>query len=115
MSKTFTQAPKPRSLSDEAIVAFERGGAGQDTRSHKHTLPQSPISVIAQTEIPAPAPIASQPETEEGRVPMRRLSVDLPESLHRRFKTACSRTDRKMLVEVTEFVRRRVEELEGVQ
>jgi hypothetical protein len=44
--------------------------------------------------------------------PTRRLSIDLPESLHRRFKTACSRTDKKMLAEVTDFIKRRTAELE---
>jgi hypothetical protein len=44
--------------------------------------------------------------------PTRRLSIDLPESLHRRFKTACSRTDKKMLAEVTNFIKRRTAELE---
>jgi hypothetical protein len=42
----------------------------------------------------------------------RRLSIDLPESWHRRFKTACSRTDKKMLAEVTDFIKRRTLELE---
>ena len=31
MSKNFTQAPKPKPLTPEAIAAFERGGVGQDT------------------------------------------------------------------------------------
>jgi len=44
--------------------------------------------------------------------PTRRLSIDLPESLHRRFKTACSKTDKKMLAEVTHFIKRRTAELE---
>ena len=42
----------------------------------------------------------------------RRLSIDLPESWHRRFKTACSKTDKRMLAEVTEFIKRRTVELE---
>jgi hypothetical protein len=44
--------------------------------------------------------------------PTRRLSIDLAESLHRRFKTACSKTDKKMIVEVTNFIKRRTAELE---
>ena len=111
MSKNFTQAPKARSPSDEAIVAFERGGAGQDTRSNKPTfqgnMEPAAASVAASTDNGATK------SSETIKEPLRRLSVDLPESLHRRFKTACSRTDRVMLVEVTEMIRRRVEELEG--
>jgi len=95
MSKTFAQAPKPKPLSAEVISAFERGGAGQDTQTH--------ISPKVEKREPAKA---------ENAEPTRRLSIDLPESLHRRFKTVCSRTDKKMLAEVTNFIRRRTAELE---
>jgi len=44
--------------------------------------------------------------------PTQRLSIDLPKSLHRRFKTACARTDKKMLAEVADFIVRRTAELE---
>ena len=44
--------------------------------------------------------------------PTRRLSIDLPKSLHRRFKTACTKADKKMIVEVTKFIERRTAELE---
>lgn len=44
--------------------------------------------------------------------PTRRLSVNLPESLHTRFKTACSATSRKMVGEIQDFVARRTGELE---
>src|SRR5437879_1501379 len=95
MSKTFAQAPKPKPLSADVIAAFERRGAGQDTQTHI-----SPKVEKQQT--------AKVDEAE----PTRRLSIDLPESLHRRFKTACTRTDKKMIVEVTNFVKRRTMELE---
>lgn len=42
----------------------------------------------------------------------KRLSLNLPASLHTRFKTACSATSRKMMSELQEFVVRRTEELE---
>jgi hypothetical protein len=95
MSKTFTQAPKPRSLAPELISAFERGGAGQDTQTH--------ISPKVGRIEPAKGGKAE---------PTRRLSIDLAESLHRRFKTACSKRDKKMLAEVTDFIERRTAELE---
>ncbi|MYE22455.1 MAG: hypothetical protein F4Y01_00625 [Gammaproteobacteria bacterium] len=44
--------------------------------------------------------------------PLKRLSLNLPESLHTRFKTACSATNRKMTTELQELVKRRAEELE---
>jgi hypothetical protein len=70
MSKSFAQAPKPKSLTPEAIVAFERGGLGHDTQTHN----------------------PSKVGMEE---PTRRLSLDVPASWHRRFKTACSKRDKK--------------------
>jgi hypothetical protein len=54
---------------------------------------------------------AERPKTEKAE-PIRRLSIDLPESLHRRFKTACAKTDKKMIVEVANFIKRRTAELE---
>jgi len=95
MSKTFAQAPKPKPLTAEVISAFERGGAGQDTQTHITTKVGKMVS-------------AKSVEQE----PTRRLSIDLPESLHRRFKTACSKADKKMLAEVTDFIKRRTAELE---
>ena len=44
--------------------------------------------------------------------PIKRLSLNLKESLHTRFKTACSATNRKMATELQEFVERRTQELE---
>lgn len=96
MSKTFAQAPKPKPLTADVIAAFERGGAGQDN-TQTHISPKVEKGEPAKVEKPEPT---------------RRLSIDLPESLHRRFKTACSRTDKKMLAEVTNFIKRRTAELE---
>ncbi len=86
--KNFKQAPKPQNtLPDESIEAFERGGVGNDTKER---------TVI-------------QPNTLE---PTKRLSIDLPESTHLRFKAACSATRRKMTKEIEAFVLKRIEELE---
>jgi hypothetical protein len=41
-----------------------------------------------------------------------RMSVDLPESLHRRYKAACVRAGLKMSADVTAWVERRTAELE---
>jgi hypothetical protein len=96
MSKTFAQAPKPKPLSAETISAFERGGVGQDTQNHISTK----VEKRETTKV-------------EKKEPTRRLSVDLPASWHRRFKTACSKTDKKMVVEVMDFIKRRTIELES--
>ena len=52
------------------------------------------------------------PYQDGSHKPTKRLSVNLPESLHTRFKTACSATNRRMVREILGFVARRTEELE---
>jgi len=88
--KNFQSAPKPQSaVSPEAIEAFEKGGVGND--------------VGKKTVKPA------NPGTKE---PTKRLSIDLPETVHQRFKTACSATSRKMTQEIEVFITERTAELE---
>jgi hypothetical protein len=89
--KTFVTAPKPRQPTAEEIEAFERGGAGHDRQS---------------------APTAGARATSAPAEPIKRLSLDLPASVHTRFKTACSATGRKMVGEIEDFVKRRTAELE---
>ena len=90
MSKTFKKAPKPTpSLSEEDIAAFEKGGAGTDQATKPLTATKTPKQEAGQ-----------------------RISFDLPASLHRRFKTACSATGRKMTGEITALIEKRVQELE---
>lgn len=88
--KTFSAAPKPKQPTDDQILAFERGGAGHDTTR-------------------ASKPMAKAAATDE---PTKRLSLDLPASLHTRFKTACSATDRKMVGELQAYIAARTKELE---
>lgn len=45
-------------------------------------------------------------------VPIVRLTIDLPEPAHTRFKTACAMTKRKMVEEVRAFIEQRTAELE---
>lgn len=88
--KTFSAAPKPKQQpTDDQILAFERGGAGHDT-----TQADKPVFKTVPDE------------------PTKRLSLDLPASLHTRFKTACSATDRKMVGELQAFIEQRTQELE---
>jgi hypothetical protein len=89
--KTFAAAPKPRQPSPEEIEAFERSGTGHDRQP-----------------VPAEAVAGSKPAE-----PVKRLSLDLPEGMHRRFKTACSATGRKMAQELQDFIARRTAELEA--
>ena len=91
--KTFQTAPKPKpQLTTEEIAAFERSGSGHDA---------------AVKNVGSPKP-ANAGEAE----PTKRLSLDVPHSMHVRFKTACSATGRKMVGEVMAFIERRTAELE---
>jgi len=103
MSKTFTHAPKPKPLAPDIISAFERNGKGQDNRQSEPTNEQSHISSHGGNR---------ESTSEASREPTRRLSIDLPASLHRRFKTACSKKDIRMQTEVEHFIARRTVELE---
>ena len=92
VTKNFATAPKPaKHPTDDQIAAFEHGGTGHDTPSQR-----------------AGAPAAEKAKTE----PIKRLSLDLPQSLHTLFKTACSATNRKMVNELQAFIAARTEELE---
>jgi hypothetical protein len=112
MSKSFSKAPKPPQLSAEIISAFERGGAGQDTRTRNSPI----VGTHTPTNVETGTPTNSEfgVATKTGRAePTRRLSIDLPESWHRRFEIACTQADKKMIDEVSEFIRRRTLELEN--
>ncbi len=111
MSKTFAQAPKPKpQLSAEIISAFERGGAGQDTQTRKPTNVESRDDGT-QSHIPSKEGKSKPVEVVEEE-PTARLSIDLPKSLHRRFKTACAKADLKMVAEVMNLIERRTRDLE---
>ena len=92
-NKNFQTAPRPQTskpLADETIDKFVHGGTGQDNpQNHK------PSNVGKKL-------------TE----PLKRLSVDIPQSTHLRFKTVCSATGKKMTREIEGFIKRRIVELE---
>lgn len=44
--------------------------------------------------------------------PTARLSLDIPQSLHTRYKAACARSRLKMAGDITAFIERRTAELE---
>ena len=110
MSKTFAQAPKPRPLTAEIISAFERGGPGQDTQTRVATNVEKRDDA-PQTHI-SPKKEKRESAKPVGEEPVARLSIDLPKSLHRRFKIACARADLKMVAEVMSLIERRTVELE---
>ena len=98
--KTFSSAPKPNQPSPEEIAAFEQRGAGHD------------VAVVVPAETTR-SRVGRPKKTKTVEVePTKRLSLDLPASVHKRFKTACSATDRKMTDEVVRYIERRTSELE---
>ena len=74
----------------QEIQTYVSSGAGHDTRSN------------------VPNRMALQTTAE----PTKRLSLDLPQSLHKRFKLACIATDRSMVAELQTFIEHRTEKLE---
>lgn len=75
-----------------------------DSRKHGKTATQK----SANTEIRESVNM----ETLEVEAVVR-LTIDLPESTHTRFKTACAMTKRKMVEEVRGLIKRRTTELES--
>ena len=84
MSKKITMTARPRAVSSSQADNWVKGP------SHETPLPK---------EAPAGA--------------TKRLTIDLPEDTHTRFKTACARHRTKMVEEITAFIERRTAELEG--
>lgn len=80
--KTFSSAPKPKTSMNDQMAAFEQGGVGHDKKKS-----------------------LSKEAT-------KRLSLDIPSSVHTRFKTACSATGTKMVSELQIFIKKRTKELE---
>jgi len=87
--KSFQSAPKPkRTISPEEIDAFVNKGVGSDSLAN------------------------SKKNSSNLREKTKRLSIDLPQSMHLRFKTACSATQSKMTKEIEAFICKRTCELE---
>ncbi len=92
--KNFQKAPKPKNqVSPDDIEAYENGGMGHDKNP--------------QTHKPTNVGIANNGK-------LKRLSLDIPESVHLRFKTACSATGRKMTKEIEALILKRCKELEKI-
>lgn len=83
-----------------------------ETLEHGNPLLQGPAK--AEPQITAKAETRKSANTET-RIsgPIVRLTIDLAEADHTRFKTACAMTRRKMVDEVRTYIERRTAELEG--
>ena len=91
--KSFQSVPKPKMLTDDALESFEKAGPG-----HGPALEEPPRRNVKQ---------------EKTTEPTKRLSVDVPVSVHRRFKTACSATNRQMVAELRHLIEAHILELES--
>ena len=92
--KSFQGVPTPKLLTDDAIESFEKAGSGHDPGRGK---------AFSRNNAPRRA---------ENQGPTKRLSIDVPVAVHRRFKTACSATSRQMVAELRHFIEVRILELE---
>jgi len=137
-TKSFTEAKKPgRQPTAEEIAAFEKTGRAmarqrkitakaerrerrntekreaENTGSRERGNPelQKGDSVVSQECGNTENNISADTETQIAEA-MVRLTIDLPEGVHTRFKAACARNRRKMVEEVRGFIERRTSELE---
>lgn len=78
--------------------------ANTDSRQHGNPPAQIPAKAGSRKSVDTETRLSG---------PNVRLTIDLPESVHTRFKTACVRSKRKMVDEVRDFIEQRTIELEG--
>lgn len=76
------------------------------------------FKTVPQAKQPTPEQVAAFTQSGAGTdnkldEPTRRVSIDVPESLHTRFKVACAKTRSKMAPEIITFIEKRVLELEN--
>lgn len=137
-SKTFADLRKPaRRPTPEEIAAFEETGraiqrAGKITERADRKAAKTESREHGNAETPVPAnpppqkhgnPPTQEPADTTSRqdgnaeprvsVPIVRLTIDLAEPAHTRFKTACAMTKRRMVDEVRSFIECRTAELEA--
>lgn len=117
--KTETQKPV-NAESRKSTHTESRGHADTEIRIPAKAEIQEQGNLNSQQSSGTDARVAVNAETRksadtETRIagPIVRLTIDLPESDHTRFKAACAMTKRKMVDEVRNFIERRSAELEG--
>ncbi|ABE61461.1 hypothetical protein Nham_0571 [Nitrobacter hamburgensis X14] len=96
----------------DRVNAESSFSAKADSREHGNPFSQKHDNTDAQVVVDTEVRHSVNTETRIS-VPIVRLTIDLPEAVHTRFKTACAMTKRKMVDEVRDFIERRVAELEG--
>lgn len=111
--KTFQNAPLPK-LPDAAIIdRFVESGPGRDRISGKQ---ETQNSVDAPNRVPADKEIHKSAVAELRKAvntDVVRLTVDIPRTLHRRYKASCSLRGIKMNEEIRMFIEHSLEEGQG--
>lgn len=128
--KSFSESRKPvRPPSPEQIAAFEETGRAiareqrisAKAEARKHRKPETSEHVRTDNLEHANTDCLKSSDTDthnhgdtetQKLEPNVRLTIDLPESTHTRFKAVCAITRRKMVDEVRGFIERRTAELE---
>lgn len=116
-----------RRLTPELLATETQKAVEAETREHtntethisvepdlqEHADPQTQKPVEADSRITVDVRTHKVVDTETQKpVPIVRLTIDLDEALHTRFKTACVMTKRKMVEEVRTFIEQRTMDLE---
>ena len=92
--KSFKSVPEPKLLADDAMESFEKVGSGQSPA----LMGEPPRKNVKKAKTHAPT---------------KRLSIDVPVFVQRRFKTACRATSRQMFTELRLLIEARMLELES--
>ena len=92
--KPFERVPEPKLLVDDAMESFGKEGSGQAPA----LMGKPPRKNVKKAKTHAPA---------------KRLSIDVPVFVQRRFKTACRATSRQMFTELRHLIETRMLELES--
>lgn len=134
--KTFTGTPKPgKQPTLEEIDSFEESGCATspDASRMRFTETQAVVFTDNRDRVNPEMRESVKPETQKHRnlqlwecdvdesleceagetERLVRLTIDLPETAHTRFKAACAASRRKMVQEVRSFIERRTVQLEA--
>ncbi|MCB8878438.1 hypothetical protein [Acidisoma silvae] len=91
-------APTPEEIAK--ADAFVAGAGGSTPAPEEAATVAPPPEAVAETQNPAKATsVTAAPAPKTAR-----LTIDLPDDLHHRFKLACTAKRTKMVIEVTKFI-----------
>lgn len=115
-----TETQKPTDVgSHEPVITDTRAYENAESQETGNPGSQKPVATAMQ-EAGKPGTLkAANTEIQEDADPASvdpvvRLTIDLPENVHTRFKAACAATRRKMVQEVRTMIEQRTDELESV-